>query len=201
MALALLTLAASARPATLDDADASTDLLSDFRHLGLGHRHRADRRRSRAPVPGVGDHRARRRRRARSGHAHRRGRSDLGGRVRVRADVGTAATGLRAPAQGPLAESDRCPEQPGPTRGRLSRLAGSFPAALLFAGIAVGWSRDPALALAISYGIPILLLPLALPLMQRSGRADQPATTPSEAASCHGVVFPPARQRTELLPE
>ncbi|HZA75099.1 MAG TPA: VTT domain-containing protein [Acidimicrobiales bacterium] len=53
----------------------------------------------------------------------------------------------------------------------LSLSAGSFPAALLFAGIGAGWSRDPILALAISYALPILLLPLALLPMQRSGRA------------------------------
>ncbi|MGH9230403.1 MAG: TVP38/TMEM64 family protein [Acidimicrobiales bacterium] len=59
----------------------------------------------------------------------------------------------------------------------LSLSAGSLPASLLFAGIGAGWSRDPILALAISYVLPILLLPLALLPMQRGGRANAPATT------------------------
>jgi uncharacterized membrane protein YdjX (TVP38/TMEM64 family) len=52
----------------------------------------------------------------------------------------------------------------------LSVGSGSLPAALLYAGIGAGWARDPVLALAISYLLPILLLPLAMVFMPRGGR-------------------------------
>ena len=57
-----------------------------------------------------------------------------------------------------------------PVRTFLTSLAsGSVPTALLYAGIGAGWARDPIVALAISYLLPILLLPAALLLMRRQG--------------------------------
>jgi uncharacterized membrane protein YdjX (TVP38/TMEM64 family) len=53
----------------------------------------------------------------------------------------------------------------------LSVGSGSLPAAFLYAGIGVGWAREPVLALAISYVLPIVLLPLTMILMQRRGKA------------------------------
>ena len=49
----------------------------------------------------------------------------------------------------------------------VSLVSGSIPAALLYAGIGAGWARDPLLALAVSYVLPILLLPPALLVMDR----------------------------------
>jgi uncharacterized membrane protein YdjX (TVP38/TMEM64 family) len=49
----------------------------------------------------------------------------------------------------------------------ISLVSGSVPAALLYAGIGAGWARDPLLALAVSYVLPILLLPSALLVMDR----------------------------------
>ena len=43
---------------------------------------------------------------------------------------------------------------------------GSVPAAFAFAAIGAGWADQPALALAVSYVLPILLLPIALYLMR-----------------------------------
>jgi uncharacterized membrane protein YdjX (TVP38/TMEM64 family) len=47
----------------------------------------------------------------------------------------------------------------------ISLVSGSVPTALLYAGIGAGWARDPLLALAISYVLPILLLPAVLMVM------------------------------------
>ena len=44
---------------------------------------------------------------------------------------------------------------------------GSVPTAFAFAAIGAGWADRPILALAVSYGLPILLLPVALFLMRR----------------------------------
>ena len=44
---------------------------------------------------------------------------------------------------------------------------GSVPTAFAFAAIGAGWADRPILALAVSYGLPILLLPVALYLMRR----------------------------------
>jgi uncharacterized membrane protein YdjX (TVP38/TMEM64 family) len=44
---------------------------------------------------------------------------------------------------------------------------GSVPTAFAFAAIGAGWADRPVLALAVSYGLPILLLPVALYLMRR----------------------------------
>ena len=44
---------------------------------------------------------------------------------------------------------------------------GSVPTAFAFAAIGAGWADQPFLALAVSYVLPILLLPLALYLMRR----------------------------------
>jgi uncharacterized membrane protein YdjX (TVP38/TMEM64 family) len=44
---------------------------------------------------------------------------------------------------------------------------GSVPTALALAAIGAGWADRPILALAVSYGLPILLLPVALHLMRR----------------------------------
>jgi uncharacterized membrane protein YdjX (TVP38/TMEM64 family) len=46
-------------------------------------------------------------------------------------------------------------------------VSGSVPAALLYAGIGAGWARQPLLALAVSYVLPILMLPAALLVMDR----------------------------------
>ena len=44
---------------------------------------------------------------------------------------------------------------------------GSVPTAFAFAAIGAGWADQPILALAVSYVLPILLLPIALYLMRR----------------------------------
>ena len=44
---------------------------------------------------------------------------------------------------------------------------GSVPTAFAFAAIGAGWADQPILALAVSYVVPILLLPIALYLMRR----------------------------------
>jgi uncharacterized membrane protein YdjX (TVP38/TMEM64 family) len=43
---------------------------------------------------------------------------------------------------------------------------GSVPTAFIFAAIGAGWADQPILALAVSYGLPLLLLPIALYLMR-----------------------------------
>ena len=47
---------------------------------------------------------------------------------------------------------------------------GSVPTAFAFAAIGAGWADQPILALAVSYALPILLLPIALYLMRRGAR-------------------------------
>jgi uncharacterized membrane protein YdjX (TVP38/TMEM64 family) len=47
---------------------------------------------------------------------------------------------------------------------------GSVPAAFAFAAIGAGWADRPVLALAVSYVLPILLLPIALYLMRLRAR-------------------------------
>jgi uncharacterized membrane protein YdjX (TVP38/TMEM64 family) len=47
---------------------------------------------------------------------------------------------------------------------------GGVPTALVFAAIGAGWADQPVLALATSYLLPILLLPIALYLMRLRGR-------------------------------
>jgi uncharacterized membrane protein YdjX (TVP38/TMEM64 family) len=47
---------------------------------------------------------------------------------------------------------------------------GSVPIAFMFAAIGDGWSDDPALALVVSFVLPIALLPLALYLLRRRRR-------------------------------
>jgi hypothetical protein len=49
----------------------------------------------------------------------------------------------------------------------LALAVGSVPTAFAFAAIGAGWADQPILALAVSYGLPILLLPVALYLMRR----------------------------------
>jgi uncharacterized membrane protein YdjX (TVP38/TMEM64 family) len=44
---------------------------------------------------------------------------------------------------------------------------GSVPTAFAFAAIGAGWANQPILALAVSYVLPILLLPVALYLVRR----------------------------------
>jgi len=46
---------------------------------------------------------------------------------------------------------------------------GSVPTAFVFAGIGAGWADQPVLALAISYVLPIALLPVVLQAMRKSG--------------------------------
>jgi uncharacterized membrane protein YdjX (TVP38/TMEM64 family) len=43
---------------------------------------------------------------------------------------------------------------------------GSVPTAFAFAAIGAGWADQPILAIAVSYALPILLLPVALYLMR-----------------------------------
>ena len=47
---------------------------------------------------------------------------------------------------------------------------GSVPTAFVFAAIGAGWASQPILALAVSYVLPILVLPVALYLMWRRAR-------------------------------
>jgi len=47
---------------------------------------------------------------------------------------------------------------------------GSVPTAFAFAAIGAGWADQPILALAVSYVLPILLLPIALHLMRLRAR-------------------------------
>jgi uncharacterized membrane protein YdjX (TVP38/TMEM64 family) len=47
---------------------------------------------------------------------------------------------------------------------------GSVPTAFAFAAIGAGWADQPVLALAVSYVLPILLLPIALYLMRLRGQ-------------------------------
>ncbi len=46
-------------------------------------------------------------------------------------------------------------------------VVGSVPTAFAFAAIGAAWADQPILALVVSYGLPILLLPIALLLMRR----------------------------------
>jgi uncharacterized membrane protein YdjX (TVP38/TMEM64 family) len=47
---------------------------------------------------------------------------------------------------------------------------GSVPTAFAFAAIGAGWADQPIVALAVSYGLPILLLPIALYLLRLRAR-------------------------------
>jgi uncharacterized membrane protein YdjX (TVP38/TMEM64 family) len=47
---------------------------------------------------------------------------------------------------------------------------GSVPTAFVFAAIGAGWADQPVLALALSYVLPILLLPIALYLIRLRAR-------------------------------
>jgi uncharacterized membrane protein YdjX (TVP38/TMEM64 family) len=47
---------------------------------------------------------------------------------------------------------------------------GSVPVAFVFSAIGAGWADQPLLALAVSYLLPMLLLPIALVLMRRGTR-------------------------------
>ena len=58
-----------------------------------------------------------------------------------------------------------------PIRKFIAALAiGSVPTAFAFAAIGAAWADEPIVALAVSYVVPILLLPIALHLMRRRGR-------------------------------
>ena len=58
-----------------------------------------------------------------------------------------------------------------PARKLLIALSlGSIPVAFVFSAIGAGWDEQPALALAISYILPMPLLPLVLYMMRRSTR-------------------------------
>jgi uncharacterized membrane protein YdjX (TVP38/TMEM64 family) len=46
---------------------------------------------------------------------------------------------------------------------------GSVPTAFVFAGIGAGWADQPLLALAVSYVLPIALLPVVFQAMRKSG--------------------------------
>jgi uncharacterized membrane protein YdjX (TVP38/TMEM64 family) len=62
---------------------------------------------------------------------------------------------------------------------------GSISTALLYAGIGAGWARDPLLALAISYLLPIASLSAVLYLTRRraAGVVEEPPPPPSEDAT------------------
>jgi uncharacterized membrane protein YdjX (TVP38/TMEM64 family) len=70
--------------------------------------------------------------------------------------------------------------------------SGSISTALLYAGIGAGWARDPLLALAISYLLPIASLPAVLYLIRRRGVGvvEEPPL-PSEDAT-PAMKFPEA---------
>jgi uncharacterized membrane protein YdjX (TVP38/TMEM64 family) len=58
-----------------------------------------------------------------------------------------------------------------PIRKYLAALTlGSVPTAFVFAAVGAGWADQPALALAVSYLLPILLLPVALYLIRLRAR-------------------------------
>ena len=46
---------------------------------------------------------------------------------------------------------------------------GSVPTAFVFAGIGAGWADQPLLALAISYVLPVALLPVVLQTLRQRG--------------------------------
>jgi uncharacterized membrane protein YdjX (TVP38/TMEM64 family) len=52
----------------------------------------------------------------------------------------------------------------------LALIVGSVPTAFAFAAVGAGWADQPLLALAVSYFLPILLLPIALLLIRQRGR-------------------------------
>jgi uncharacterized membrane protein YdjX (TVP38/TMEM64 family) len=74
----------------------------------------------------------------------------------------------------------------------VSLVSGSAPAALLYTGIGAGWARDPLLALAVSYVLPILLLPGALFVMDRR---DPAAAGPAVSADGTRAGAPPEARR------
>jgi uncharacterized membrane protein YdjX (TVP38/TMEM64 family) len=57
----------------------------------------------------------------------------------------------------------------------LAMALGSVPAAFVYAGIGAGWAEQPALALAISYVLPIIMLPLVLHVLRRPPPAPDSA--------------------------
>jgi uncharacterized membrane protein YdjX (TVP38/TMEM64 family) len=52
------------------------------------------------------------------------------------------------------------------TKFLAAMVLGSVPTAFVFAGIGAGWADNPVLALAVSYVLPIALLPIVLHLMR-----------------------------------
>jgi uncharacterized membrane protein YdjX (TVP38/TMEM64 family) len=58
-----------------------------------------------------------------------------------------------------------------PTRKFVAALTiGSVPTAFVFAAIGAGWAHQPILALAVSYVLPIILLPIMLYVMRLGAR-------------------------------
>jgi uncharacterized membrane protein YdjX (TVP38/TMEM64 family) len=47
---------------------------------------------------------------------------------------------------------------------------GSVPVAIVFAAIGAGWADQPVMALAVSYVLPIVILPLVLHVLRRDAR-------------------------------
>jgi uncharacterized membrane protein YdjX (TVP38/TMEM64 family) len=47
---------------------------------------------------------------------------------------------------------------------------GSVPTAFVFAGVGAGWADQPLLALAISYVLPVALLPVVLQMIRKRGK-------------------------------
>jgi hypothetical protein len=54
-----------------------------------------------------------------------------------------------------------------PGRSSAALTIGSVPTAFAFAAMGAWWADQPILALAVSYALPIFLLPIALYLMRR----------------------------------
>jgi SNARE associated Golgi protein len=169
------------------------------RHLGLGGRHPADPGRPRAPrSTGLGDHCPRRDLSHRLGTLIALVGLTLAGVAGLPADSTPVRQVIERALKGRSPEaiaalSDRAgpwgialtrslpysiPEAivclaglaRMPVRTFLVSLGlGSISTALLYAGIGAGWARDPLLALAISYLLPIASLSAALYLTRRRG--------------------------------
>jgi hypothetical protein len=69
---------------------------------------------------------------------------------------------------------------------------GSVPTAFVFAASAPGGRTSRILALAVSYVLPILLLPIALYLMRRRGTVDVGAGDRAPGSVAPGVRWPHA---------
>ena len=66
---------------------------------------------------------------------------------------------------------------------------GSVPTAFVFAAIGAGWADQPILALAVSYVLPMLLLPIALYLLRRERRQGSDRAPVVANFAAFGVYF------------